>query len=67
MNEAIKEILDEITENGTKYLSKAKLNEFAIQICNLQIQNIVGELESIHYMSSYHVGNYSQNVAEEIY
>jgi len=64
MNDKIKKILNVITANGMRELTEERLNQFAIEICHLQKQSIVNDLDNINFASAYHVSNYSQNVAE---
>jgi hypothetical protein len=64
MNDKIKKVLNMITANGMRELTDERLNQFAIEICHLQKQSIVNELENINYESAYHIFDYSQNIAE---
>jgi hypothetical protein len=64
MNDKIKKIFNIITANGMRELTEERLNQFAIEVCELQKQSIVNELENINYESAYHIFDYSQNIAK---
>ena len=47
MNDKIKEILNVITANGMRELTEDRLNQFAIEICELQKNECAEQFENI--------------------
>lgn len=63
MNNEIKKILKKHL-TAINPLGSKLLNDAIIEICELQKQSIVSELEDVNYESAYWIDNYSKNIAE---